>query len=96
MSTNTEQLLPTADSLGVRYLGLKAAKRQIEAEWRVSLDAQIDQLQAEFDDLVHRTYASGTTISDIAREIGASRSTVYQILDRVDAGHRSQTAVTVN
>lgn len=64
------------------YVSLKGARRAKERLARVRIAREMEQLTNEFDALVLKASEHGYKVSRIARTMGASRTTVYQILDR--------------
>lgn len=64
------------------YVSLKGARRAKERLARVRIAREMEQLTDEFDALVLKASEHGFKVSRIARAMGASRTTVYQILER--------------
>lgn len=68
--------------IGPAYAALRTRKREKQVAAYKQIEAEMLSLKLEFDNLIYRATDEGNTPSQLAREMGASRSTVYDILKR--------------
>lgn len=75
--------MPALDLIPSAYDALKSSRRAKEEESRVKINREMDALRGEFDALVARAIdAEKAKVSDVARAMDASRTTVYASLER--------------
>lgn len=77
--------MPAIDIIPDNYRALKGKRTEIAAEHADDMQRRMNIHRDEFDDLVLRATSEGTTIAEIARKMGASRETVYQMVKRAKA-----------
>jgi hypothetical protein len=71
------------DALAEARDKLKTRRAQLEREAAATIDRQMHESENAFDGIVWRAVREeGNSVASVAREMGASRTTVYAILER--------------
>lgn len=74
--------MPAIDLIESAYDTLRTAKRDKWLEANARIDREMLSLKDEFDALLYRAADEGANPTQIARKMGASRNTVYDIIKR--------------
>lgn len=71
------------DLIASRYRELKTARNEIMSTLAAQVEAKVSEVRTRFEDLVWEAYdRDKVSVSEIARQMGGSRTTVYEILKK--------------